>query len=118
MNLKALTPNLVVEDVNKTAEYYRSTFGFEILMTVSDSGSFDFAMLKLDNVTIMFQSMKSLVEAFPEYKNQKAGGTFFLYIDVESLDKIYEKAKLANAEINRQEKNKWINCYTAILLYC
>ena len=99
MNLKALIPNLMVEDVNKTAEYYQKTFGFEIVMTVPDGGVFDFAMLKLDNVTIMFQSMKSFIEALPEYKDQKAGGTLFLYFDVENLDKIYNEAKIADAEI-------------------
>lgn len=99
MNLKALTPNLIVEDVNKTVKYYQETFGFEIIMTVPDSGVFDFAMLKLDNVTIMFQAMKSFVEALPHYKYQKVGGTVFLYFDVENLDKIYDKAKVANAEI-------------------
>jgi uncharacterized glyoxalase superfamily protein PhnB len=99
MNLKTLIPNLVVEDVNRTAEYYQRTFGFEIVMTVPDSGAFEFAMLKLDNVTIMFQSMKGFIEALPEYKDQKVGGTLFLYFDVENLDKIYNKAKIANADI-------------------
>jgi len=99
MNLKSLTPNLIVEDVNKTANYYQRTLGFEIILTVPDSGVFDFAMLKLDNVTIMFQSMKGYIEALPEYKDQKAGGTLFLYIEVEDLDKIYDKVKIENAEI-------------------
>ena len=99
MNLKTLIPNLIVEDVNRTTEYYQRTFGFEIVMTVPDSGAFEFAMLKLDNVTIMFQSMKGFIEALPEYKDQKVGGTLFLYFDVENLDKIYNKAKIANADI-------------------
>ena len=34
MNLKALTPNLVVEDVNKSSSYYQTTLGFETIMTV------------------------------------------------------------------------------------
>ncbi len=99
MNLKSLIPNLVVEDVNRTAEYYQTTFGFEIVMTVPDSGTYEFAMLKLDKVTLMFQSMKGFIEVLPEYKDQKVGGTLFLYFDVENLDKIYNKAKIANAEI-------------------
>ena len=99
IDFKALTPNLVVENVNRTAEYYQKTLGFEVILTVPETGTFDFAMLKLDNVTIMFQSMKSFVEALPEYKDQKIGGTMFLYFDVENLDEIYNKAKIANAEI-------------------
>ena len=99
MNFKALTPNLIVEDVNMTAKYYQSTLGFEIIMTVPESGVFDFAMLKLDNVTIMFQSMKGFIEALPDYKDQKAGGALFLYFEVENLDKVYDKVKTANAKI-------------------
>lgn len=99
MNLKSVTPNLVVEDVNKTIEYYQSTLGFEIIMTVPECGLFDFAMLKMDNVTIMFQSMKSYVEALPEYKDQKIGGTIFLYFSIEDLDELYNKVKKAKTEI-------------------
>jgi len=58
-------------------------------MTVPDSGKFDFAMLKLDTVTIMFQSKKGFIEALHDYKDQKIGGTLFLYIEVENLDKVY-----------------------------
>lgn len=99
MNLKALTPNLIVEDVNKTVKYYQDTFGFEIILTVPDSGVYDFALLKLDNVSIMFQSLKGYVEALPDNRDQKVGGTLFLYIDVENLDEVYEKVKSVNAEV-------------------
>ena len=99
MNLKTLTPNLIVEDVNKTVEFYKRTLGFEVVMTVPESGVFDFAMLKLDNVTIMLQSRKAYVEALPEYKDQKIGGTIFLYFEVADLNKIYDRVKKANAEI-------------------
>jgi len=43
--------------------------------------------------------MKGFIEALPEYKDQKVGGTLFLYIDVENLDAIYNKAIAAEAEI-------------------
>ena len=99
MNLKTLTPNLIVEDVNKTVEFYKRTLGFEVVMTVPESGVFDFAMLKLDNVTIMLQSRKGYVEALPEYKDQEIGGTIFLYFEVADLNKIYDRVKKANAEI-------------------
>ena len=89
----------MVENVNKTAKYYQTTLGFEVLMTVPDSGIFDFAMLKLDNAVIMFQSMKSFIEAMPAYKNQEVGGSLLLYFDVENLDKIYDRVKSVNAEI-------------------
>jgi uncharacterized glyoxalase superfamily protein PhnB len=43
--------------------------------------------------------MKGFVEALPEYKGQKPGGTVLLYFDILDLDKIYKKAKKAKAEL-------------------
>jgi uncharacterized glyoxalase superfamily protein PhnB len=99
MKLKALTPNLIVEDVNKTVKYYQETLGFKLGLTLPESGTLDFAIMSLDDVTIMFQSMKGFVEAFPEYKGQKTGGTLFLYIDVINVDEVYKRVKDAKAEI-------------------
>jgi len=99
MKLNSLIPNLIVEDVNKTVDYYQNTLGFAIVTTVPESGDLEFAMLKLDAVSIMFQSHKSYVDAFPESTGQKVGGTLFLFIDVEDLDGLYKKILEAKAEI-------------------
>jgi len=94
MKLKALTPNLLVDDVNKSVAFYEQAFGFQKLLSVPDSGTLDFAMIKLNEVTIMMQSLESMIKEFPEeYKGKETGGTFMLYIDVDNLDEIYKKAK-------------------------
>ena len=99
MKLKSLIPNLIVEDVNRSLLFYHNTLGFETVLTVPEAGVLDFAMLKLDDVTIMLQSFSGYAEALPENKDQKIGGTIFLYIDVENLDEIYKKVRSAGAEI-------------------
>lgn len=99
IKFKALTPNLLVDNVNKSADFYEKTFGFKTLMSVPESGALDFAMIKLNDVTIMLQSIQSMAAEFPEFKGQDTGGTFMLYIDVENLDEVYEKAKLNKVEI-------------------
>jgi len=38
MNMKSVTPNLIVEDVNKTTEWYKETLGFEMIMSVPETG--------------------------------------------------------------------------------
>jgi len=50
--LKKLTPNLMVEDVNRTTAFYRDVLGFELLATQPESGQFDWAMMKRNDVEV------------------------------------------------------------------
>lgn len=36
--LKRLTPNLIVEDLSRTVEFYQSILDFELVMTVPEEG--------------------------------------------------------------------------------
>jgi uncharacterized glyoxalase superfamily protein PhnB len=95
MELKALTVNLMVDDVQRSVDFYNKNFGFEVLATVPGEDELIFAMIKCDFVTIMLQSMRSFAEANPEYKNAAVGGTILLYIDVSGIRLYYEKVKKA-----------------------
>lgn len=86
--VKKLTPNLVVQNVNATVDYYKKQLGFELVMTVPDSGQFDWAMMKSGTVEIMFQASSSIGSDLPDLKNRKTGGTLLLYIDVEDVKKL------------------------------
>lgn len=39
--LEKLTPNLMVEDVNETIDYYKDVLGFELSMTNPKEGTFE-----------------------------------------------------------------------------
>jgi catechol 2,3-dioxygenase-like lactoylglutathione lyase family enzyme len=39
--LKKLTPNLMVEDVNRTVAFYQEVLGFELLTSVPEEGQLD-----------------------------------------------------------------------------
>ena len=45
MALNSLTPNLMVNDVEETIEYYTDILGFTLLMTVPETGKLDWAMV-------------------------------------------------------------------------
>jgi len=64
MGLKSLTPNLMVNDVEETIEYYTDILGFTLLMTVPETGKLDWAMVKRNDVVIMFQSSKNKSSSF------------------------------------------------------
>jgi len=89
--LKKLTVNLVVEDVNKTVEFYESILGcFELVATDPKTGKYEWAMMRCEDLEIMFQSKESLIDKIPRYKDMKAGGTVILYIEVDKIEELYE----------------------------
>ncbi|MCD4698818.1 MAG: VOC family protein [Bacteroidales bacterium] len=93
MELKSLTPNLMVKDVNKTLDFYTNVLGFELLQTVPEKGTFDWGFVKLGNVMLMFQKDTSIKAEYKELENYEKGGAFTLYIQVEELQKWYETIK-------------------------
>jgi len=93
MEFNSATVNLMVNNVNKTVEYYEDIFGFNLAMTVPEEGEYNWAMIERDNVQIMFQKEESLVEDLPIFKDRMIGGSFTIFIDVNSIDELYEKAK-------------------------
>jgi uncharacterized glyoxalase superfamily protein PhnB len=88
--LKKLTLNLVVEDVNRTIEFYQSILGcFELLETDPKKGKFDWALMRCEDLEIMFQSKNSLVERIPKFKTMSSGGTIIIYIEVDNIEYLY-----------------------------
>jgi lactoylglutathione lyase len=88
-SLKKLTPNVMVEDVNRTIQFYKEILGFELLTTVPGEGQFDWAMMKHGSVEIMFQSRASLAGEIPVFQQREIGGALTFYIDVEGVKELY-----------------------------
>ncbi len=91
--LRKLTPNLMVEDVNKTVDFYKNMLGFDVLATVPETGQLNWAMLKQGDVEMQFQTRASLSEEIPAFKDRAIGGTLTLYIDVEDVTALHNALK-------------------------
>lgn len=91
--MKSLTPNLMVEDVNKTVEYYKKTLGFELVMTVPNEGVYNWAMMKRGNVEIMFQEKNNLIEEYPVLKDRTPGGGLTFFTKVGNAEALFEELK-------------------------
>lgn len=91
--LKKLTPNIMVEHVNNTVDFYRDVLGFSLLTTVPEQGTFDWAMMKHGAVEIMFQSRASLSGDLSQFTGKAIGGTLTLYIDVSDIKDLYASLK-------------------------
>jgi len=98
MSLKSATANIIVSDVARTVDWYRDVLGFEFALGVI-AGSQDpvfeatgqplgFAMLKRDDVELMFQSLDSLLDDLPG-TTLGSGDGFTLYIGVDDIDALY-----------------------------
>jgi len=99
-----LTPNMMVENVNNTVKYYRDVLGFEFVMGVPEKSqeivsepkvdqSLGFAIMKCNNIEIMFQSQKSLSEDIPEFGKMNVGCSITFYINVNDVKQLYDNLK-------------------------
>lgn len=84
---KALTPNLLVADVDQSTDFYQ-LLGFEKIAQVPEQGKPQWAMVKRDEVTIMLQDKKSAETDLPfRYTNGQNAGAL-LYFDVKDVEEI------------------------------
>lgn len=89
--LKKLVPNLMVEDVGATLDFYRDLLGFETLMTLPDQPPYTFAMARRGDAELMFQSRDSLSENVPALRGAPIGASQTFYIEVSGIDQLYEQ---------------------------
>lgn len=90
--MESLSPNIYVNDVSNTIEFYRK-LGFNSIMTVpEDTEAPVWAMMQNGNVTIMFESIKNIEGRLPEISRQ-IGGSLLLYIKVQDVNALFESLK-------------------------
>jgi uncharacterized glyoxalase superfamily protein PhnB len=101
VKFKGLTPNLMVEDMGKTIAYYQDVLGFELLMSNPEQKPFDWAMMRRGDVTLMFQTRKSLGDEMAAFKEMPLGGSLTFYVDVNNIKSLYGQVK-DNADIIKE----------------
>ena len=91
--LKKLTPNLMVEDVALTLDFYRETLDFKVLTTLPEQPPFDFAIVQRDGVELMFQSRASLSDNVPALTGRPIAASQTFYIEVSGIQELYESLR-------------------------
>jgi uncharacterized glyoxalase superfamily protein PhnB len=90
--MESLSPNIFVNNMEKTIEFYKS-IGFTVVMTVPEDGNdFVWAMMVNGNVTIMFQTFLSLGEELPDISRHN-GGSLLFYIKLPKIREFFELIK-------------------------
>lgn len=93
MNFISMTPNIGVKDVNKTVEFYKEIFDFNLVLSNPNSGKLVWALVGRDNVYIMFQEENNLKSEFPQMKQQPLCGCLTFYVKMKNVKKLYERVK-------------------------
>jgi PhnB protein len=99
----SITPYLLYEDVDGALKFLTKAFGFRkfgVAMKGPD-GKLNHAAMKLDDDLVM------MGHPGPKYKNPKRLGqvTQNLYVNVDDVDKHFERAKKAGATILEEPQN-------------
>ena len=90
----SLTPELLVEDIQKTIDWYKTTLDFEVIFSSPDTGIPTFARIKRGSVEIMFYQRVEFAKEISTFSTTHLGGSFVLYLEV--TDIMMEWAKIKN----------------------
>jgi len=84
MKLTGLTPNLITEDVGRSAAFYRDVLGFTVARTVPDEAPFVFVWLERDGVTVFLNDAKTVHNDLPDVPSfvpGKSGVAMFIAVE-------------------------------------
>jgi lactoylglutathione lyase len=99
MQIKKLTPNLIVSNVEASLKFYREILGFEPAMTVPDESPYVFAAVSNGSVEIFFNDQKTVAHEYPKLA-ASIGASLTLYMEVDSLQEVLERVQKAGAKIS------------------
>ena len=103
MSVNSLTPNLMVEDVESTVEWYERVFDAERVATLlpEEAEGYWWAQVMIDGNALMFQQRDNLEEKLPELEGASLGGSVAFYIDIDDAHSMHDNLESAAVEITQ-----------------
>jgi len=99
MQIKKLTPNLVVRNVEASLKFYGEVLGLEKAISVPDESPYVFASVSNGSVEIFFNDQKTVAAEYPRLA-AAIGASLTLYMEVDSLQSILDRVQKAGAKIS------------------
>jgi len=93
MKFNSVTPNLLVESVDETIKYYSDKLGFTVMRTVPPTSPLDWAMVKREDVIVMFQTKKSITSELTRLTGSLGTPNMTLYIKLDGIGELYEMVR-------------------------
>jgi uncharacterized glyoxalase superfamily protein PhnB len=93
---KKLTPNLIVDSVERSLAFYENVLGFTRGFTVPDASPFVFGSVVSGNLEIFFNEKTAAVKEYPSFGGRPIGLTGTLFIEMTgpvSIDAWHERLK-------------------------
>ena len=89
----SLTPELLVEDIQQTIDWYVQTLNFEVMFISPETGTPTFARLKRGRVEIMLFHRAAFAAEIPNFASIPLGGSLVLYLEVKDIQAEWSKLK-------------------------
>ena len=94
MNVKRITPVLLVKEIEPLVPFWVGRLGFEKTIEVPDGGKLGFVIFQKGSVEVMYQTYASVEkDAPPEMAAQARNGPTYLYLEVDDLDAVLAAMK-------------------------
>ncbi|MBT4483903.1 MAG: bleomycin resistance family protein [Candidatus Latescibacteria bacterium] len=117
MAIKKLTPNLMVEDVRASVEFYVGVLRFTLNMVVPENSKtienrlengkkYVYAMVSRDEVYIMLMNKDVFEEDLPMLNSTAIGASVSFYIEVDDINAIYNEIN-EKAEVVKELETTW-----------
>ena len=91
--LKKLTPNLIVSNVERSIAFYRDVLGFTVAFHVPETSPFVFAAMQSGPIEIFLNAPEPAVAEYPAFKDRPIGGTLTLFIEVAGVHAVHDSLK-------------------------
>jgi catechol 2,3-dioxygenase-like lactoylglutathione lyase family enzyme len=95
-SFKKLTPNLLVDDVERSLRFYVEVLGFSRGMTVPEAPPFVFASVVSGGVEIFFNEKETAAKEYPAFAGKPLGITGTMFIEMEqpgSIEALHQRLK-------------------------
>jgi uncharacterized glyoxalase superfamily protein PhnB len=86
----SVTPNLIVQDIDRATTFYRDVLGFAIKTTVPDAAPFVFVWLERDGVPVFLNDPGAVDKDMPGARARVPGGTATLFFVVSDVDAYHQ----------------------------
>jgi PhnB protein len=99
MQIKKLTPNLIVNKVETSLKFYREILGLETAITVPEQSPYVFGSVSNGSVEIFFNDQKTVAAEYPRLASN-IGASLTLYLEVDNLQAVLDRVQKAGAKIS------------------
>ena len=94
MNVKRITPVLLVQEIEPLIPFWVDRLGFAKTVEVPDGNKLGFVLFQKGSVEVMYQTYSSVEkDAPPGMSGEARKGPTYLYVEVENLDAVVPAMK-------------------------